>query len=59
MSEELITVRLTLEQVRLVRKLISEKCRLVSQHPMPEDGDLKQRLFKLDEPFHFAWVVHG
>lgn len=45
-------VRLTEDQIRLVRQLISEKHLLVKSHPMPEDGNLAQRLCDLDKPFH-------
>ena len=49
-----VLIRLTEEQIRLIRETISQKVIFISRHPLPEDGDLKERLNALDKPFHSA-----
>lgn len=50
--EETYRIELTERQIRLLRKLIEEKSLLVRNNPLPEDGDLYQRLCETDKPFH-------
>jgi hypothetical protein len=53
-AADTVVIRLDWGQIRLVRQLISEKSFMTRKYPMPEDGDLLQRLYALDKPFHFA-----
>lgn len=51
-QEDTYVVRLTEAQVKLLRKLIGDKCLLVSRFPLDEDGYLKQQLFDVDKVLH-------
>lgn len=49
---ETYVVRLTKEQVTLLRKLVSERAMLVHAYPTSEDGDLESRLHEVDRVLH-------
>lgn len=41
-------VSLTEAQIKLLRRLTSEKCLFVRDYPLPEDGDLLEKLIEVD-----------